>query len=216
MGIHFQRNRFVGAAAQETCNVLGGEFFQSQLFVLDDADEFTEQEPVRECLVGNHCVHEREYCAVAAPKPFPSDFGIDDAEERSHVPGDELPTGCPGIEPITGDVGQFFSIINAKVRGEGFRRGNSTIFKYVDKEVAPEAFTHRLLLRELVRVVQYEKLGLKEFAAKYVTGFLSGGSYEAIPLEMNAHELDDRCAAATTKAFSVADEVQRWIDTRRF
>ena len=51
MGIHFQRNRFVGAAAQETCNVLGGEFFQSQLFVLDDVDEFTEQEPVRElCL----------------------------------------------------------------------------------------------------------------------------------------------------------------------
>src|SRR5207302_10540335 len=82
--------------------------------------------------------------------------------------------------------------------------------------VSHEAFTDRLLLRELVRVVQYEKLGLKEFAAKYVTGFLSGGSYEAIPLEMNAHELDDRCAAATTKAFSVADEVQRWIDTRRF
>ena len=34
---------------------------------------------------------------------------------------------------------------------------------------------------------------------------------------LNAHELDARCAAATTKAFSVAaDEVQRWIDTRRF
>ena len=80
----------------------------------------------------------------------------------------------------------------------------------------PRGITDRLLLRELVHVVQYEKLGLKEFAAKYVTGFLSGGSYEAIPLEMNAHELDDRCAAATTKAFSVADEVQRWIDTRRF
>jgi len=56
--------------------------------------------------------------------------------------------------------------------------------------VSHEAFTDRLLLRELVHVVQYEKLGLKEFAAKYVTGFLSGGS--------------------------VADEVQRWIDTRRF
>jgi len=113
-------------------------------------------------------------------------------------------------------VGPFFSIINAKVRGEGFRRGNSTILTFLDAVVSHEAFTDRLLLRELVHVVQYEKLGLKEFAAKYVTGFLSGGSYEAIPLEMNAHELDDRCAAATTKAFSVADEVQRWIDTRRF
>ena len=48
MGIRFQRNRFVGAAVQETCNVLSGEFFQSQLFVLDDVDEFTEQEPVRD------------------------------------------------------------------------------------------------------------------------------------------------------------------------
>src|SRR2546429_3320529 len=77
-----------------------------------------------------------------------------------------------------GDVGPFFSIINAKVRGEGFRRGNSTILTFVDTVVSHEAFTDRLLLRELVRVVQYEKLGLKEFAAKYVTGFLSGGSYE--------------------------------------
>src|SRR5256885_11229085 len=109
-----------------------------------------------------------------------------------------------------GDVGPFFSIINAKVRGEGFRRGNSTILTFVDTVVSHEAFTDRLLLRELVHVVQYEKLGLKEFAAKYVTGFLSGGSYEAIPLETNAHELDDRCAAAMTKAFSVTDEVQRF------
>src|SRR2546430_9068520 len=56
-----------------------------------------------------------------------------------------------------GDVGPFFSIINAKVRGEGFRRGNSTILTFVDTVVSHEAFTDRLLLRELVRVVQYEK-----------------------------------------------------------
>src|SRR2546421_1666999 len=52
-----------------------------------------------------------------------------------------------------GDVGPFFSIINAKVRGEGFRRGNSTILTFVDTVVSHEAFTDRLLLRELVRVV---------------------------------------------------------------
>ncbi len=83
---------------------------------------------------------------------------------------------------------------------------------FVDTVVSHEAFTDRLLLCELVHVVQYEKLGLKEFAAKYVTGFLSGGSYEAIPLEMNAHELDARCAAATTKAFSVADDVHILVE----
>src|SRR5436853_6776478 len=99
---------------------------------------------------------------------------------------DELPTGCPGIEPISGDVGPFFSIINAKVRGEGFRRGNSTILTFVDTVASHEAFTDRLLLRELVHVVQYDTLGLKEFAAQYVPAFLSGGFYEAIALGMNA------------------------------
>ena len=87
---------------------------------------------------------------------------------------------------------------------------------FVDTVVSHEVFTDRLLFHELVHVVQYEKLGLEGFASKYVRGFLSGGSYEAIPLEMNAYELDARFAEAPTKPFSVADEVQRRIDTRSF
>ena len=87
---------------------------------------------------------------------------------------------------------------------------------FTDTVVSHEPFTDRLLFHELVHVVQYEKLGLAEFAAKYVKGFLSGGSYEAIPLEMNAYELDARFATAPTKPFSVADEVQKWIDQARF
>jgi hypothetical protein len=87
---------------------------------------------------------------------------------------------------------------------------------YVDTVVSHEPFTDRLLFHEFVHVVQYEKLGLAEFAAEYVKGFLSGGSYEAIPLEMNAYELDGRFAAEPTKTFSVAAEVQSWIDGGRF
>ena len=87
---------------------------------------------------------------------------------------------------------------------------------YVDTVVSHEPFTDRLLFHELVHVVQYEKLGLAEFAAKYVRGFLSGGSYEAIPLEMNAYELDARFATTPAKPFSVADEVQKWTDQARF
>jgi hypothetical protein len=86
---------------------------------------------------------------------------------------------------------------------------------FVDTVVAHEAFTDRLLFHELVHVVQYQKLGLEGFAAKYVSGFLTGGSYDAIPLEMNAYDLDARFAGAPTRAFSVADEVQRWIDAGR-
>ena len=86
----------------------------------------------------------------------------------------------------------------------------------VDAVVSHQPFTDRLLFHELVHVVQYEKLGVAEFAAKYVRGFLSGGSYEAIPLEMNACELDARFAAAPTIAFSVASEVGACLDASRF
>ena len=86
---------------------------------------------------------------------------------------------------------------------------------YLDTVVFNEPFTDRVLFHELVHVVQYEKLGLAKFAAKYVKGFLSGGSYEANPLEMNANELDTRFATEQTKAFSLA-EVQSWIDRVRF
>ena len=87
---------------------------------------------------------------------------------------------------------------------------------FVDTVVSHEPFTERLLFHELVHVVQYEKLGLPEFAAKYVRGFLNGGSYEAIPLEVNAYELDERFAQAPSEPFSVANEVQSWIDAGRF
>jgi hypothetical protein len=87
---------------------------------------------------------------------------------------------------------------------------------FVDTVVFHEPITNRTLLHELVHVVQYNKLGLGGFAAKYVKGFLTGGSYEAIPLEQNAYELDARFANAPADAFSVEDEVQEWIDFELF
>jgi hypothetical protein len=104
----------------------------------------------------------------------------------------------------------------------GFEAGSLPDFSlmaaitFVDTVVSHEPFTNRALFHELVHVVQYEKLGLMEFAAKYVRGFLNGGSYEAIPLERNAYELDGRFAAEPTKAFSAADEVQAWMHGGRF
>jgi len=87
---------------------------------------------------------------------------------------------------------------------------------FVDTIVSHEPFTSRLLFHELVHVVQYQKFGLANFATRYVRGFLSGGSYEAITLEMNAYELEGRYMAAPTKAFSVEAEVQTWIDASWF
>jgi hypothetical protein len=87
---------------------------------------------------------------------------------------------------------------------------------FVDTLISHGLLTDRLLFHELVHVVQYEKLGVPEFAAKYVAGFLRGGSYETIPLEMNAYQLDARLAAAPTKTFSVEAEVEAWIRAGRF
>jgi hypothetical protein len=87
----------------------------------------------------------------------------------------------------------------------------------LDTVISHEPLTDRLLFHELVHVVQYQKLGVADFATKYVTGFLrNGGSYESIPLEMNAYELDARFASAPTKTFSVEAEVETWIRTNRF
>ena len=87
---------------------------------------------------------------------------------------------------------------------------------FMDTVVSHEPFTDRLLFHELVHVIQYEKLGVTEFAEKYVSGFLSGGSYEGIPLERSAYELDARFAAAPANTFSVASEVEAWASEGRF
>jgi hypothetical protein len=110
----------------------------------------------------------------------------------------------------------------AELMRMGFEAGSLPDFAdmaaitYVDTVVSHEPFTDRLLFHELVHVVQYEKVGLRDFATKYVSGFLTGGSYDAIPLEVNAYELDGRFAVAPARPFSVEAEVQLWIDNDRF
>jgi hypothetical protein len=84
---------------------------------------------------------------------------------------------------------------------------------FVEVIVSHEEFTHDLLFHELVHVVQYAQLGVAEFAARYVNGFIQGGSYEEIPLEKNAYSLEGRFSANPDQIFCVADEVRRWSET---
>jgi hypothetical protein len=67
-----------------------------------------------------------------------------------------------------------------------------------------------------VHVEQYRQLGIPRFSELYVRGFLNGGSYEAIPLEINAYTLGGRFEQNPARQFSVADEVRRWITEGRF
>ena len=81
---------------------------------------------------------------------------------------------------------------------------------FVDVIVSHEDFTDALLFHELVHVAQYAQMDLKEFAARFVNGFIQGGSYEEIPLEKQAHALEARFSQGSGNPFSVDDEVRQW------
>jgi hypothetical protein len=87
---------------------------------------------------------------------------------------------------------------------------------FCDVVVSHVPFSEGLLFHELVHVEQYRQLGIPRFSEFYVRGFLSGGGYDGIPLEVNAYVLGRRFEAAPQRRFSVADEVARWIREDRF
>ena len=81
----------------------------------------------------------------------------------------------------------------------------------VDIVVSHVPFYDQLLFHELVHVMQYRKFGVDEFARRYVHGFLTGGSYERIPLEVQAYELDGRFGLDPQKLFSVEKQLESWV-----
>jgi hypothetical protein len=87
---------------------------------------------------------------------------------------------------------------------------------FCDVVVSHEPFSDGLLFHELVHVEQYRQLGIARFSELYVRGFLSGGSYEAIPLEVNAYTLEGRFQSNCDRAFSVEDEVGEWARSGLF
>jgi len=82
---------------------------------------------------------------------------------------------------------------------------------FCDVVVSHEPFSSGLLFHELVHVEQYRQLGIPRFSELYVGGFLNGGSYEAIPLEVNAYTLEGRFEKNPARQFSVPDEVAKWL-----
>ena len=63
-------------------------------------------------------------------------------------------------------------------------------------------------------MVQYDVLGVDEFAQQYVRGFAAGGfDYFAIPLERAAFECQARFEANPGGVFPVSDEVRRRLAT---
>jgi len=87
---------------------------------------------------------------------------------------------------------------------------------FCDVVVSHERFSNGLLFHELVHVEQYRQLGIARFSELYVRGFLKGGSYEAIPLEVNAYTLEDDFRRGCRRGFSVEQEVAKWALESRF
>jgi hypothetical protein len=85
-----------------------------------------------------------------------------------------------------------------------------TAITFVDVIVSHQEFTDALLFHELVHVAQYAQMDMKEFAARFVNGFIQGGSYEEVPLEKMAHALESRFSQNATQVFSVDEEVRQW------
>jgi hypothetical protein len=81
---------------------------------------------------------------------------------------------------------------------------------FSDVVVSHVPFSNGLLFHELVHVEQYRQLGIPRFSELYVRGFLNGGSYEAIPLEVNAYTLGGSFEQNPARQFLVADEVTKW------
>jgi hypothetical protein len=87
---------------------------------------------------------------------------------------------------------------------------------FCDVVVSHQPFSDGLLFHELVHVEQYRQLGIPRFAELYVRGFLKGGGYDGIPLEINAYDLGGRFEGSPRVRFSVADEVGAWVGDGRF
>jgi hypothetical protein len=90
-----------------------------------------------------------------------------------------------------------------------------TAITFVDVIVSHQEFTDALLFHELVHVTQFAQMDLKEFARRFVNGFIQGGSYEEVPLEKQAHALESRFSQNAADAFSVDDEVRQWREAEK-
>jgi hypothetical protein len=81
--------------------------------------------------------------------------------------------------------------------------------------LGPDSAPKELLFHELVHVVQYEVLGLRRFVEHYVQGWVKGGlDYYAIPLEIDAYDLEERYKKDPKAEFSVRQAVLKRLGGR--
>ncbi|MCH2463427.1 MAG: hypothetical protein MK335_09340 [Gemmatimonadetes bacterium] len=82
----------------------------------------------------------------------------------------------------------------------------------VNGEQVPGPPSHSVVFHEMVHVVQYDELGIHEFARRYVTPFVqSRFNYMSIPLESVAFDLQGRFEERSGNPFSAEEEIRSRI-----
>jgi hypothetical protein len=82
---------------------------------------------------------------------------------------------------------------------------------FKDVVVSYERCSRGVLFHELVHAEQFRQVGVSRFAELYIRGFLTGGGYEGVPLEIQAYRLGERYESGREGPFSVEAEVSAWI-----
>ena len=82
----------------------------------------------------------------------------------------------------------------------------------VNGEQVPGPPSHSVVFHEMVHVVQYDELGIHQFARRYVTPFVqSRFNYMSIPLESVAFDLQGRFEERSGDPFSAEEEIRSRI-----
>ena len=74
----------------------------------------------------------------------------------------------------------------------------------------------RSLFHALVHAVQFQVLGLEQYADHFVRGFMRTRSFISVPLEAHAYTLQSKFSSDPAQAFAVEEKVRMWANQGRY
>jgi hypothetical protein len=121
----------------------------------------------------------------------------------------------PAIEnpPFLAQFGSALSLARVPMLDFSTMAALTLIDTVLITPAVPPGEMDSLVFHELVHVVQYDLLGLDKFVELFVSGWVNQGfNYAAIPLEMDAYELQYQYEGDPESGFDVRDEVSRRLE----
>ncbi len=87
---------------------------------------------------------------------------------------------------------------------------------FLDVVVFNDTLSARALFHALVHVVQFRILGLDQYTRRFVESFLRMRTHFTVPLEAHAFSLTSKFMRPAAQGFSVEDQVQNWVNEKRY